>query len=459
MTNDLENNSGEFKEEFEELEQEEDIDLKNAYIETDKGSDRIIRELYNEWNTEKDLDLRPDFQREYVWDNRMAGKLIESILLDVPIPIIYTSEDPDRQGKVLVIDGQQRLTAIFSFIKGTFPDGTKFKLPSKKTMKFFPHLSNKTYEDIEKENSGWLKENFLNRKLRVVKILKKSNPDAKFMLFERLNTGARQLNDQELRNCIYHGEYNDFIKTAVKNLDFQFCLNTSKEDRRMRDIELVLRFFAFYHTNFIDYEPPTKKFLNNEMIKWTKISKEEKDKLEEVFKKSISLCRTIWGKNAFRRYSTSENKDGYFETKLNKALYEILMWGFTKYDKNQVMKYQDAIFEELLYLQLNNEKFFNSIYAATNKIESIQYRFKTWWESLQKIIGTQKTEKRSFSFTLKKELYDKNQICAKCNSRINDINDAEVDHIKHYWRGGESIPENARLLHRFCNKQRGGRGE
>lgn len=71
-------------------------------------------------------------------------------------------------------------------------------------------------------------------------------------------------------------------------------------------------------------------------------------------------------------------------------------------------------------------------------------------------MGTMKTEKRCFSSSLKKELYDKNQVCALCNSRINDIGDAEVDHIKHYWRGGESIPENARLVHRYCNKKRGG---
>src|SRR3989344_1763416 len=200
---------------IEETEEDEDIDLisgVSGYIQTDKGSDRLIRELYNEWDTDKDLDLRPDFQRGFVWNSRMAGKLIESILLDVPIPIIYTAEDPKFPGKEIVIDGQQRLTSIFSFIKGNFPDGKKFKLPSKRTMKFFPELANKNFIEIEKEKPGFLKENFLNRKMRVVKILRSSNEDAKFMLFERLNTGARQLSDQELRNCVYHGIYNDFLK-------------------------------------------------------------------------------------------------------------------------------------------------------------------------------------------------------------------------------------------------------
>ncbi len=441
-------------------EEDEEIDLKEKrYIDTDKGSDRLIRELYTEYDIDKYLDLRPDFQRGYVWDPRMAGKLIESILLDIPIPIIYTAEDPNRPGKELVIDGQQRLTAIFSFIKGTFPDGKKFKLPSKKTMKFYPELANQSFEEIEKEKPGFLKENFLNRKLRVVKILKKSDEDAKFMVFERLNTGARQLSDQELRNCIYHGKYNNFIKKLAQNDDFRFCLGIGKEEKRMTDSELVLRFLAFHHTNFIDYEAPIKKFLNDDMKSNAKISDEELIKLEELFKKCISLCRTIWGKKAFRRFSVGddETKEGHFETKLNKALYEILMWGFTKYDKNQVMKYQDAIFEELINLQINDKKFFNSIYAATNKLESIQYRFKVWWESLQKIMGTAKTEKRCFSFNIKKELFDKNPVCKKCGSRINDIDDAAVDHVKHYWRGGETIPENARLLHRYCNIERGGR--
>ena len=442
---------------IEQTEHDEDIDLKNNYIETDKGSDRRIKDLYGQYEVEKDLDLNPDFQRGFVWDNRIAGRLIESILLDVPIPIIYTAEDARRPGKELVIDGKQRLTSIFSFISGNFPEGKQFKLPSKKTMKFFPELANKTYKEIDEERPGFLKENFLSRKIRVVKILRKSNEDAKFMLFERLNTGAKQLNDQELRNCVYHGEYNRFLNKMIENEDFQYILNFSQKEKRMKDVELVLRFFAFYNTNFVDYNPPIKTFFNDDMIANSNLDDNKKEELEKQFKKSVSLCRTIWGKNSFRRYSTDDTKNGHFETKLNKALYEILMWGFTKYDKNQVMKYQDAIFEELLCLQLNDPKFFNSIYAATNKLENIQYRFKAWWESLQKIMGTPKTEKRSFNFALKKELYDQNNICVICNSRINDINDAEVDHITHYWRGGESIPENARLLHRFCNKQRGGR--
>ncbi len=445
------------REEIENENDEEEFELVNKYIETDKGSDRLVRDLFYEYEVEKDLIINPDFQRNFVWDSRMAGKLIESILLNVPIPIIYTVEDSKYAGKTLVIDGQQRLTSIFSFIGGRFPDGKHFKLPSKKVMKFFPNLANKTYREIDEEMPGFLKENFLNRPIRVVKILKKSNEDAKYMLFERLNTGAKQLNDQELRNCVFHGKYNQFLKEMSKNEDFQFILNMSKKDKRMQDIELVLRFFAFYNTNFIDYKPPVKKFLNTEITMNIDLDEETKTELEKEFKKSVSLCRTIFGKNAFRRFTIgdTENPNGRYEKKLNKALFEILMWGFTRYDKNQIMQHADAIFEELLFLQSNNEQFLKSIFVSTNKQEHVQYRFKTWWESLQKIIGTPKTEKRCFSYALKKELFEKNNICVECGSEIKDIGDAAVDHIKPYWRGGETIPENARLLHRYCNLKLG----
>src|SRR3989344_6881674 len=136
------------------------------------------------------------------------------------------------------------------------------------------------------------------------------------MLFERLNTGARQLSDQELRNCVYHGIYNDFLKRIAENQDFKFCLNLSSgKEKRMQDVELVLRFFTFLHNNFVDFKPPMKKAMNDEMIEYSEISEDELKKLEEQFKKSVSLARTIWGKRVFRRFSKGDedNKNGHFQ--------------------------------------------------------------------------------------------------------------------------------------------------
>src|SRR3989338_9333002 len=169
------------------------------------------------------IEVRADFQREYVWEKQPITKsrLIESVILNVLIPAIYTAED-DKTGKELVIDGQQRLLTFHGFINN------KFKLKGLSVLNelngyLYKDLSNIKDETIKKlvDTLGDLQELISDRSLRVIKILKESHPDIKFEIFERLNRGSVRLNDQELRNCIYRGNFNDLMKELVKNKDFQ----------------------------------------------------------------------------------------------------------------------------------------------------------------------------------------------------------------------------------------------
>src|ERR1700743_395749 len=140
----------------------------------------------------KKLIVQPDFQRQFVWDAAKASRLIESALLGIPIPVVYISQEHDN--KEYVIDGQQRLTAFFSFIDGQFPDGTTFKLTG---LKVFRELNGTTYASLKDE----LQDQIRYFKIRTITFDRDSNRDLKFEIFERLNTGSVQLNDQELRNC------------------------------------------------------------------------------------------------------------------------------------------------------------------------------------------------------------------------------------------------------------------
>ena len=205
-----------------------------------KADDRQVTSLHTKHKRGR-LVLQPDFQRQFVWDRKKASRLIESALLNVPLPIIYLSEQPD--GIEHVIDGQQRLTSFFSFIDGVFPDGKPFTLQG---LTAYPELEGDGFKDLSEKQQ----EKITEYNLRTVTLLKQSDDDLKFEIFERLNTGSEPLKDMELRNCIYRGPYMTLLRELSTEPDFRAVSPFSGPDKRMRDVELVLRFAAFYHATY-----------------------------------------------------------------------------------------------------------------------------------------------------------------------------------------------------------------
>jgi hypothetical protein len=391
------------------------------------------------------LIVQPDFQRQFVWDTTKASRLIESALLEIPIPIVYISQEQDD--KQYVIDGQQRLTSFFSFIDGRLPDGTDFKLTG---LKVFKELNGSRYRELTEPFQNAIAE----FKIRTIVFKKESDQELKFEIFERLNTGSVSLNDQELRNCIYRGRFNALLKELSDDTDFKFLLNLKKPDKRMKDIELVLRFSAFHHATYLKYKPPMKNFLNAEAERYQQISKEEEQELRDAFKNSCQILRSMLGKHAFKRFykGTDKNPAGYWEpTKFNASLYDILIYSFAREDKNVVYQRLDSIKEALIYLMTENQEFIDAIELSTSSLQAVTTRFDLWRLALKEIIGVGKREPRCFSWKLKEELFNHNSECAICGQKIQDIDDSAVDHIKQYWTGGKTIPENARLVHRYCN--------
>ena len=411
---------------------------------TDK-SDPEIDSLHKKWIKGK-LILQPEFQRHFVWDTGKSSRLIESALLDIPLPVIYLSEESD--GREYVIDGQQRLTAFFSFINGKFPDGGKdFKLTG---LKVFTELNGKMFREIETD----AQDKITSCVMRTITFKKESDKNLKFEIFERLNTGAVSLNDQELRNCIFRGTYNKLLNDLSKDKDFMYLLGLNTYDKRMKDVELVLRFAAFHHATYLKYKPPVRTFLNNDMEKHQFISEKEDAELRNAFKNAVVIIRSLLDKNAFKRFyrGNEKNPNGYWEpNKFNASLYDVLMCLFAETDKNTVYQNLDSIREALIHLMTEDTEFINSIELSTSTIQAVTKRFDKLRLVIQDITGIHKKEVRCFSLKIKQELYGKDPTCAICNNKIHDIDDAAVDHIKQYWTGGKTIPENARLTHRYCN--------
>lgn len=416
-----------------------------------KPSDPEVRSLHSDYK-DGTLILQPDFQRYYVWDIKKASRLIESALLDIPIPTIYTSEEPD--GKQMVIDGQQRLLSFFQFIDGKFGD-RDFKLAGLKAYKNL--LEGKTFSEIGNIDKK-LQDKIKKYPLHTIMFKKESDPGLKYEIFERLNSGSVQLNHQELRNCTFRGRYNDLLKKLASMPDFLRLLGLEKPHSRMRDVELVLRFASFFHNTYIIYEPPMKTFLTDDMKKYQNINEEEAQKLTEAFKKSISVIKSMFGDNAFKRFNagSANDKNGKWGTTFNASLFDVTMFLFAVYDKNALYRNLDRIKEALIYLMSENHDFIRSIEISTSSVEAVKTRFDLFKKEIDDIIVVRTSEPRLFSRNLKQALFDvpRNRTCPLCSNEIVSIDDADIDHIDQYWKGGRTIPENARLTHRYCNISR-----
>lgn len=194
------------------------------------------------------LSERPGFQRRYVWSNTLASRLVESMLLNVPIPPCYLSQNDDFE--LDVIDGQQRLYSIYRFIDN------QFALSGLDVLK---DLNGLRFHKLTPKMQRKLK----THTLRLVAITNESHHEIKFDVFQRLNTNTVPLNAQELRNCVYRGTLNELLKDVVAYKPWLTILGKKKPDRRMRDEELALRFFAFQLHGVESYRTPQKHWLND----------------------------------------------------------------------------------------------------------------------------------------------------------------------------------------------------
>jgi hypothetical protein len=247
------------------------------------------------------------------------------------------------------------------------------------------------------------------------------------------------------------------LKKLSQDNDFMYILSINKQEKRMKDIELVLRFAAFYHFTYLNYKPPMRKFLSNDMEKYQFISEKEAIKLKNAFKNTVTTIKSLLDHHAFKRFykGNVKNPNGYWELKkFNASLYDILMNSFSKEDKNKVYQNLDSIREALIHLMTTDQEFIDTIELSTSSIQAVIKRFDKWRLTLQKIIGISKKESRCFSLKLKQKLYNNDPTCKICCQRIQNIDDAAIDHIKQYWTGGKTIPKNARLTHRYCNWSR-----
>lgn len=334
----------------------------------DKSVSDIVRMI-----EEKDIILDPDFQRNYIWDNKKASMLIESIILNVPIPVVYVSQEKDDTW--VVIDGLQRLWSLKRFFDG------KFKLSGLEI------LTELNKQDIHTLNSKALRM-LRNGLLRVIMITHDSNEDIKYDVFMRLNTGSVHLNEQELRNCLYRGPLNSLLKDLANNSNWLSLLGLKSAHQRMSDREMILRFLAIY-TNWDSsenivkgYKGRMKTFLNTFMHTYRNIEKHQVEEWRTLFQNTVEKVINIFADSAFRKLSVDADK----ERSINRAIMDILMVSLTRYENDILCTKKEVIREQFYLLLSNNQDFRNSILMGTSDTKALNYRMAIWNETLANII-------------------------------------------------------------------------
>jgi rubredoxin len=398
------------------------------------------------------LNPQPDFQRYQVWTKQKNSRLIESMLLDLPLPLIYFAQLQDSS--TVVIDGQQRLMAIFDFLDG------KYALSGLGPLK--EELEGKKFAELDQE----LQEHLEDFNLSVVEILKESDDDIKFNLFERLNTGATSLNDQELRNSIYRGAYNEFVKELAALSDFRKVLRLTGPHKRMVDVEFVLRYMAFRDQTYLKHDDKkTGRFLNRQMGNGNRLSEANEKQwnkyrkgAETDFKNAIASAFTVFGDKAFKRYVVGADADhptGRWEKRNNKALMDVQLWGFTQYSRSTVTANRDLIYEMAVELMGENAEFADLLRHTISEKKRVIRRFRIWEDALAEALKGKDNGPRLFDRKLKEKLFKRDDTCTICEQRVVDIDDAHVDHVRSSIKGGATAEANAALAHRFCNMSKG----
>jgi hypothetical protein len=292
--------------------------------------------------------------------------------------------------------------------------------------------------------------------LRAFELAPSTPKDLMFTIFERLNTGGTALNEMEIRNCLYRGSLNRLIRDLAELPEFVHCIKQENISRRMHDRLLVLRFFAFYEKTYLKATRGLKRFLNEFFETYREARDEKLNEFEQAFRKSMKASLTVFGDNGFRLRQRDRRGQGECTQRVNAAIFQVVAVSFTKYDSGQLTRAADAILEEYLDLLATDPAWIDAVTKSTGDGDRIGYAFETWFDRLKEVLsGFDKSDrKRSFSRELKEELFQQSSACALCGQDIKLLNDAAMDHDVHYWRGGKTVPDNARLVHRLCNQKR-----
>lgn len=336
-------------------------------------------EMIVSWYRSKKLEMDPAFQRRYVWNDVLKSTFIESMILNVPIPSILIANDTQKN-RFIVIDGKQRLNAILSFISPE-NEGKGFKL---KGLKVLTELNGYNYKKLFEDHTKTKYINKIENSIMKTNILKNYNNNILYFIFNRLNSGSVPLSPQELRQSLYAGEFINFVNDySLSSNGIKKILNLKAPDKRMRDVELMVRYYAFkYYIK--DYNGSLNEFFNETCDKlnqdWA-TKKEEILKDAQEFENAVSFIYSYFEEDAFKVYFTKENT-GYFGP-FNRPMFDLLTSVFSIPSNREYVKNKHIDLKEfLIELFKTNLKFADAFLPTTHSKEKTSARIEEFTNAL-----------------------------------------------------------------------------
>ena len=327
------------------------------------------------------LVLQPEFQRNFIWDDVRQSRLIESMLLRIPLPAFYF--DATRDSTYLVVDGLQRLTTLDRFC-----NQNSLKLTG---LEHLRDLKGNRFKDLPLPMQTMLTE---RTKLTVYTILPETPPQVKFTIFGRVNTGGLVLTAQEIRHALYRGRDGraaKLLQGLAESQPFWDATSGSVSPKRMDDRECVLRFIAFRQYPYEEFgsrlsegEPANLDgLLNRTMQDLNELSLTTHDQIREVFNESMIKAQRIFGRFAFRKLYGRE----YKRQPVSKPLFEVWSVLLTQHALEDLERRRDRIVDGFIDVMQTDIDFVNSISYGTGSSGTVRYRFRRIQRLLQEVMG------------------------------------------------------------------------
>ena len=345
----------------------------------------------SDWTTETILRqlergnilLNPDYQRRDAWRAGRKSRFIESLILGLPIPQLVLAESRRKKGTFIVIDGKQRLLTLRQF--ASTPNDTDYPQLELEGLEVRKDLNGKRIQELESDsNFDADLTAFQNQTIRTVVIKAWPNESVLYLIFLRLNTGSVQLSPQELRRALHPGPFVSFADERSASMGgLQRILNTTKPDFRMRDVELLVRYYAFrnylrnYKGNLKGFLDFACKELNSE---WDLREKEIRKQADELESAIDTTFKVFGNRNAFRKWD-----DGKYEGRFNRAIYDVMTFYFSDAAmRRRAVVAKADVEKDFRKLCSSNGDFVKSIEVTTKSIEATVTRLSIWGKTLAK---------------------------------------------------------------------------
>ena len=310
--------------------------------------------------------MDPDFQRDFIWPAEKQSKLIESVIMRIPLPVFYLAEDD--QGRMVIVDGLQRLSTFDRFVKNEL----KLQLAERTDLhgRLFSELPPKFQNRVEDCNL-------------IFYVIDSKVPErARLDIFERVNGGV-PLTRQQMRNSLFMGKATRFLKEEAQTEVFLRATGKSLNTQTMRDREFVNRFCAFQILTAAGYRrDDMDEFLAESLRKMNEQSEDDLGHLSSAFRTGLDNNFLLFGRQAFRKHARGQERRGV----LNASLWDVMSTGLSRYLREQV-EGQGDVFREAFHALLEDEEFNIAITYGPNDPRKVRYRFEAAGKLMEEVLG------------------------------------------------------------------------